>query len=210
MSLVYSNFEDKVAFFDPIYQQALFFKIAMVLLIVGGLNWLMVGLLDVDIVEAVFGRGVVSSLIYVLVGVSAVAIMFNRDTYLPFLGKTLAPCAAFVDRVPAGATRDVTVKVEPFAKVLYWASEPSTSGIEKIVSWKKAYGQYENAGVATADANGIVVLKVREPQPYAVPWKGELKTHVHYRVCDLKRGFMERVETVWLGEGVQAMDMLDD
>lgn len=209
MSLVYSNFEDKVAFFDPTYQRAFFFKLSMVLLIVGGLNWLMVGLLDVDVVEAVFGRGMVSTLIYVLVGMSAVAIMFNRDTYLPFLGKTLAPCAAFVDRVPAGATRDVVVRVEPFAKVLYWASEPSTAGLEKIVSWKEAYGRYENAGVATADANGLVVLKVREPQPYAVPWKGGIKTHVHYRVCNRRDGFMGRVQTVWLGDGVEAMDMLD-
>jgi len=193
-------------FFDRLYQQKLFFKIAMVLLIVGGINWLTVGLLDVDMVEAVFGRGVVGRIVYIAVGLSALAIMFDRDTYLPFLGPTLAPCSALVDRVPAGATREVVVRVEPGSKVLYWASEPSTTGLEKMVSWKEAYGRYENAGVATANMNGDVVLKVREPQPYAVPWKGELATHVHYRVCG-PNGFMQRVRTVWLaGNRVEGFD----
>ena len=46
--------------------------IAMALLIVGGLNWAMVGLFDVDVVATLFGAGSPASrLIYVLVGISA-------------------------------------------------------------------------------------------------------------------------------------------
>ncbi len=46
--------------------------IAMALLIIGGLNWAMVGLFDVDVVASVFGPGSpVSRIIYVLVGLSA-------------------------------------------------------------------------------------------------------------------------------------------
>ena len=44
----------------------------MVLLIVGGLNWALVGVADWNLVAALFGAGsVLSRLVYVVVGVSA-------------------------------------------------------------------------------------------------------------------------------------------
>jgi hypothetical protein len=48
-----------------------------------------------------------------------------------------------------------------------------------------------------ADAAGNVELAVRSPQAYAVPMKGKLNPHVHYRVCR-DDGMMERVETTFL------------
>ena len=47
--------------------------ITLVLLIVGGLNWLLVGLFDFDLVAAIFGEmSMLSRIVYVLVGLSAV------------------------------------------------------------------------------------------------------------------------------------------
>ncbi|MET3576641.1 DUF378 domain-containing protein [Bhargavaea ullalensis] len=47
--------------------------IALTLLIVGGLNWLLVGLLDFDLVATLFGGqdALLSKIVYVLVGLSA-------------------------------------------------------------------------------------------------------------------------------------------
>lgn len=46
--------------------------ITLVLLIVGGLNWLLVGALDFDLVAALFGEmSPLSRIVYVLVGLSA-------------------------------------------------------------------------------------------------------------------------------------------
>jgi uncharacterized protein len=46
--------------------------VTLILLIVGGLNWGLVGLADFDLVAAIFGAGsVVSRIVYVLVGLSA-------------------------------------------------------------------------------------------------------------------------------------------
>lgn len=55
--------------------------IALVLLIVGGLNWGLVGLLSFDLVATLFGAGsVLSNTVYILVGVAAVytAIVFPK------------------------------------------------------------------------------------------------------------------------------------
>lgn len=46
--------------------------IAMVLLIIGGLNWGMVGLFNIDVVASIFGpESAVSRVIYTLVGIAA-------------------------------------------------------------------------------------------------------------------------------------------
>ena len=47
-------------------------KLALALVIIGGLNWLLVGLFQVDLVAAIFGVGSIGSrAVYVIVGISA-------------------------------------------------------------------------------------------------------------------------------------------
>jgi len=47
--------------------------LAMLLMIIGGLNWGLVGLLDIDLVATLFGQGsTISRIIYILVGLAAV------------------------------------------------------------------------------------------------------------------------------------------
>lgn len=50
--------------------------IAAILLIVGGLNWGLVGLFNFNLVGAIFGVGFIARLVYVLVGVAAVYMIF--------------------------------------------------------------------------------------------------------------------------------------
>jgi len=45
--------------------------IAAILLVIGGLNWGLVGSMNFDLVETIFGSSLFSSIIYILVGVSA-------------------------------------------------------------------------------------------------------------------------------------------
>ncbi|MEF2966470.1 DUF378 domain-containing protein [Paenibacillus sp. M1] len=56
--------------------------IALTLLIVGGLNWLLVGLFRFDLVAAIFGGqdAALSRIVYVIVGICAIyAIKFYND-----------------------------------------------------------------------------------------------------------------------------------
>ncbi len=47
---------------------------AFILMAVGGVNWGLVGLLHVNLVEMIFGMGMLTNIVYILVGVSAVYI----------------------------------------------------------------------------------------------------------------------------------------
>lgn len=54
------------------------YQIAMILLIIGGLNWGLIGIFGFDLVAGIFGEmSMFSRLIYSLVGVSAVVVLIS-------------------------------------------------------------------------------------------------------------------------------------
>jgi uncharacterized membrane protein YuzA (DUF378 family) len=190
-------FEDRFkGVWSPLYLSKLAYKVAILLIVVGALNWLIVGVMNVNLLERLVGPRI-STVLYVLVGLSALYVMFDRDTYLPFLGPAHVPCSTLQNREPPGATKEVQIIIAPNTKVIYWAAEPSVDGLKGLNSWMDAYQKYDNAGVATSNANGVAILKVRNPQSYKVPFAGKLESHIHYRVCG-ESGFMGRVETTFL------------
>jgi len=50
--------------------------IALILVIVGGINWGLVGLISFNLVEAIAGIGTIANIIYTLVGVSALYMVY--------------------------------------------------------------------------------------------------------------------------------------
>jgi uncharacterized membrane protein YuzA (DUF378 family) len=178
-----------------------FHMVATVIVILGALNWFGIGVLGVNAVSRLVGaRSIAARVIYCLVGVSAIAIMFHRDTYLPFLGETVFPCSAIPEQIPEGADTQVQVKVHPGAKVIYWAAEADNEGMKQVNDWRKAYLKFLNVGVVKADETGVATLMVRNPQPYTVPWMGRLEPHVHFRECG-DNGMVGRIFTVYTSSG---------
>lgn len=190
---------------DSRYFQAWIYKWAMVFVLAGAVNWLMTGIFGVNLVRSLLGQGVLAWFVYLIIGVAGLALLFRRDTYLPFLGETHLSCAVLQNRDPPGATLSVRITVPPNKKVLYWAAEPASDALKDVLTWKDAYRGYENAGVTTSRPDGVAILKVRAPQSYTVPFRGVLSPHVHYRVCE-EAGWMGRVETVSAAEDPQGFE----
>jgi uncharacterized membrane protein YuzA (DUF378 family) len=176
-------------------------KFAIVLVIIGAINWLLVGAFGYNLVGKLFGaRSLTTRAVYLFVGLAAITIMFHRDTYLPFLGETVLPCSALPEQIPEGADTHIQVKVTPNSKVLYWAAEPATEGMKKLNDWRQAYMKFMNVGVIKSDSTGVAILYVRNPQPYTVPWMGRLEPHIHFRVCS-DNGMMGSINTVYMSSG---------
>jgi uncharacterized membrane protein YuzA (DUF378 family) len=194
---MFSEIVDRFDSMDQTYVKKLLFQVVMMLLIACGVNFVLLGLFEVDILGDILGDGVFDIVLYVLIGLSILFVATDRDTYLPFLGPMVAPCSVLKDQSPSGATKNIKVTVAPHTKVLYWAAEPATENLKRVPTWKEAYLQYNNAGVATSDVDGVAVLKVRDPQPYRVPFKGLLAPHVHYRVCG-EAGWMGPIRTTFV------------
>ncbi len=164
---------------------------AKLLLIIGGLAWGVYGSIGINIVKRIFPNETLQKFIYIVVGISAIILMFNRNFYLPFLGKSVVPKTFLErDRVPINSTVSIEVKVEPNARVIYWASR-------KRGEVKDAYGQFENSGITTADSNGKAHLVLKRPKCYYVKkglFKKRLRPHIHYRYT-LPNGMMSQVFT---------------
>ena len=58
-------------------------KIALVLVIVGAIVWGIIGIFNINIVDALFGaNSIISKIIYILVGISglwAIKLLFDKD-----------------------------------------------------------------------------------------------------------------------------------
>ena len=59
-------------------------KIALILVIVGALNWLLVGLFEFDLVATIFGSAtsMLAKLIYIIIGICglvSITYLFDRD-----------------------------------------------------------------------------------------------------------------------------------
>lgn len=170
---------------------------SLILIIVGALNWGLVGLLNFNLVQwlaKVVRWNGLERVLYILVGLAALLHVVSRDYYLTFLGESVFPCGSLVERTPSGADTEVEVLVEPNVNVIYWAAE---SGDKDMKNPWIAYNDYANAGVSRSDAHGFARLKVRSPTTYKVGalFKRTLPAHVHYRVCKYP-GWVGRVETI--------------
>jgi uncharacterized membrane protein YuzA (DUF378 family) len=178
-----------------LYWKKVLDMITLVFLLFGGIILGIKGALNYDL----FGYKqlkIVGTVIYILIGLSALYHLFSRDYYLPFLGDSAHPCGFLTEKTPEDATVQVAIQTRPNTSVLYWASEPSDNNIIMENPWL-AYGSNKNAGVATSDETGKAVLSVRPPSSYKVPSGRTLSPHIHYRVC-IGNGMLGRIETVEL------------
>ena len=171
------------------------------LIVIGALNWGLIGFFDFNLVEWINDHTFehLDTIVYCLVGISALFYFFARDYYLPFLGRSAFPCGSMTQKTPDNADLSVTVKVEPNVNVIYWGAEESdVIKADPIL----AYSEYSNAGVVKADQHGTAVLRVRKPAPYNVPGK-TLAPHVHFRTCEMN-GMISRVQTVFINDKVKS------
>jgi uncharacterized membrane protein YuzA (DUF378 family) len=177
--------------------------IIMTLVLIGGLNWLSIGVLGVDAVRLGLAPRH-AKWVYIIIGLAALSLVFRRDIYLPFLGETIVPGGALAERTPQNANDQVTITTLPGAKVLYWAAEPNPTQGTDTPGWQEAYSEFENSGVAVADGAGKATLRFRgPPQGYTVPIMGKLEPHVHFRICN-PHGVMGRVQIKMIkGGGIE-------
>jgi uncharacterized membrane protein YuzA (DUF378 family) len=164
---------------------------ALLFVFAGAIHAGVLGLFGVDLVSiAMFNSVPAVRLFYVLVAAS-VAFLAVRDEFLPFLGVSVYPCGALLEKTPYLYDTEISVKVAPNANVIFWAAEAASPVAANPI---QAYSSYSNAGVTKSDATGHATLRVRRPAAYSVPLFGKLDPHVHYRVCE-RPGMLGPVQT---------------
>lgn len=107
--------------------------------------------------------------------------MFNRDYYLPFLGKCAMPPSLIKEVPMVNVDTKIPVKLTklpPNTQIMYWASLPGETIDEPL----KAYGNYKNSGITMSNNLGEAFARIDCPSNYSVGlMKFKLTKHVHYR-----------------------------
>ena len=100
---------------DNIYYDKLFKKFMLLLLVIGGLVWGIIGVSKFNLVNWIAKKTITSiePLIYILVGISALYYLFSRDFYLPFLGETVFPCEPLAEKIPDNADIRQIINIQP-------------------------------------------------------------------------------------------------
>ena len=180
-----------------------FYSVAILTLVLAGLNWGSLVIFKNDAVSSLFGKdSLVSKLFFIFVAFCAVYVGMSRDSYLPFLGETVMPCSILQEKVPDRAELKVRITAPVGHKVLYWAAEPGSADQKMFPTWQDAYGDFNNMGIAIADAEGSALLQVRRPQSYWVPFAKRLEPHVHYRICG-SDGMLGPVRSLFIEERIE-------
>lgn len=131
----------------------------------------------------------------IVAGLALLYIVLQRDYYLFFLDQAAFPCGSMQAKEPENADTEIQIDhLRPDSNVVFWAAESD----EEIRPdpWK-AYDMNSNSGVTRTDSSGTVKIRVRKPASYKVPYRGTLKPHIHYRVCE-QPGMLGPVRTVSL------------
>ena len=134
----------------------------------------------------------IENAIYILVAVVAIKLAMNRNTWLPFLGKTVFPHALVPNKTIDKASKTIKVNVAPNTKVAYWAALDKGDKPDVYT----AYADYSNSGVVESDDKGVATLSINVGSGYIVPTGKYIKPHVHYRELNTS-GMVGPVETVF-------------
>lgn len=130
---------------------------------------------------------------------SSLALFFQRDTYLPFLGRTALPPSVFqttFSPVDSNVETDIVVDAPDNSKILYWGAAPEDGSNKVVSNPMKAYGTYENTGISIV-RRGVAKIRFFCPVKYEVPWGKTLRRHIHYRIID-GSGMIGPVRTVYV------------
>ena len=199
-ALISSVYIEEMSDSTYMYYKKKLYTFVVLLILVGSINWLSIGSTGQDLVRLALPPRY-AKWVYILVGLAAIPLLFQRDMYLPFLGETLVPAGALAAKTPQNANDQTTIRTRPGAKVIYWAAEPNPSSGKELPSFEEAYNGYENSGVVVADSSGHAILRFRgPPQPYSVPMHGRLEPHIHFRVSE-DNGLFGRVQTLFIKDG---------
>jgi hypothetical protein len=173
-------------------------NLSKILIIIGGIAWGIYGCAKINIFKRITLNENILKFIYIIIGLSSIYLMFNRNFYLPFLGKTVVPFSLMKkQKIPKDSSVSVQVNVPPYSRVIYWAAEPLQENQTTERCVRVAYGTFENSGITTADETGKAQLILRMPAGYTIKkclLDKRLPSHVHYRYS-LSDGMLSEIYT---------------
>lgn len=173
-------------------------NLAKLLLIIGGIIWGFYGAFDLYILD-IIPSVIIQKIICSLIGIAAIILIFNKNYFLTHLDNTFIPYPLLNnDNQPVNSNYSTKISVQPNSKVLYWAASSLNNNEDMYRDVQKAYGDFANSGIVTADASGNAQLLLKIPGPYTIHnqvFSRTLIPHIHYRYT-LNNNILSKIYTI--------------
>ena len=158
---------------------------ARFLLVIGGINYLFLSL-NINLLDNIKRYPIIIKTIFILIGFSALYFIFDRDYYLPFLGKCVIPVGPKKISDISLKERNILKKIKlsglpPNSYVIYWGAKPNEQVSPNPID---AYKDYSNSDIGQTDSDGNIIIELECPSEYIVSKFGKrerLRRHIHYR-----------------------------
>lgn len=178
---------------------------ARIILILGGLNYLYMGIFSktgfLFLTTPTISKNILN-IIFIIIGLSALYLFFNRDYYLPFLGETIVPTISPLKKNSKDIFKTTIKNLPANSTVIYWAAR-SGKDVSLMIDPYIAYGDYTNSGVVKSNEKGEAEIEYECPVKYQISKFGIMRKylhrHIHYRYMDPRLpGFLSDVKTLFL------------
>lgn len=142
-------------------------------------------------------------IIAVIIIIAAFYVASNRNTYLPFLGKTVVPPILFQQEItPEGATEVFVIhldkNIEDGTRLIYWGAESTNKNNIRTDPFE-AYGNYSNTGITTvSDSKATVYFHCPDIYKAGTIYKKTIDRHIHYRLISPNSAMMSQVFTAYV------------
>ena len=137
-------------------------------------------------------------IILTLLSFYAIFLLFNKNTYLPFLGNTVLPSKLICNNNNNDLIKNnnnlIHLKIytdKDTEKIVWWAAD--NDNINKVINNPNdAYKNYNNSGISLVN-NGLAEVVLLCPKSYMAGGR-ELPKHLHYR--ESKKDMLGDVKTI--------------
>jgi len=157
------------------------YLLAMLLVIIGGLNWGFIGVFGRNLIEEfnqwLFKSEWFSRSVYIIIAIASLYLLFKKHSFRPFKGAT-SMSTSNLEYDHSYSEFSVRVEAPNAVGVVYWAAnlrKPPTDPID-------AYDDYLNSGYVPVDSDSKATLYFKCPVTYKVWGEGDHKKHIHYRL----------------------------
>ena len=147
----------------PYVQKYLLF-ISIIFVIIGGINSGIIGLLNlnpINLLSRLFRFQLIKTIIYVLIGFSSIYLLYNIKMFLSLINidTIYYDYHKLKEKIPINWTKSIDTEAPPYSKIVYWTNQKENAELNKGNPWL-LYQNYNNAGIALTNNNGLVTLKI--------------------------------------------------